>query len=264
MSPLKKKPAQIRPEYVGIDPVHRMTYEPGEITQCDLWFPEPKVPVAPGQERILPVLVMTFGFSRFMTAVTIPSRQGGDILSGMWELVSGIGRVTKTLVWDREAVLRHCDRRDRAGDRAGRGVRRYPGPPIQGQGRAEQPVPGDLVPARPAVRLARGHSGGAFEVWDGPVPADRLFHTYRTRLRLTRKRGVATLGLTETVEILEQAGDQALRIGMTDPGSSRERIIAYYSIQNAADRGSRRQTDAWTNEEGAPRARSKYRGWVSA
>ncbi len=33
MSPLKKKLAQIRPEYVGIDPVDRMTYEPGEITQ---------------------------------------------------------------------------------------------------------------------------------------------------------------------------------------------------------------------------------------
>lgn len=82
-----------------------MTYEPGEITQCDLWFPEPKVPVARGQERILPVLVMTLGFSRFMTAVMIPSRQGGDILSGMWDLISGIGRVTTTLVWDREAAI---------------------------------------------------------------------------------------------------------------------------------------------------------------
>ncbi|MFB8240228.1 IS21 family transposase [Kitasatospora purpeofusca] len=105
LSLLKKKLAQIRPEYVGVDPVDRVTYEPGEITQCDLWFPEPKVPVAPGQERVLPVLVMTLGFSRFMTAVMIPSRQGGDILSGMWELISGIGRVTKTLVWDREAAI---------------------------------------------------------------------------------------------------------------------------------------------------------------
>ncbi|MFD7989841.1 hypothetical protein ACFV4M_41615 [Kitasatospora indigofera] len=64
-------------------------------------------------------------------------------------------------------------------------------------------------PAREALL-----SGGTFEVWDGLVPANRAFHTYRTRLRLTQKRGVATLGLTETVEILEQAGDQALRIGM--------------------------------------------------
>jgi hypothetical protein len=51
------------------------------------------------------VLVMTLGFSRFMTAVMIPSRQGGDILSGMWQLISGIGRVPKKLVWDREAAI---------------------------------------------------------------------------------------------------------------------------------------------------------------
>jgi hypothetical protein len=28
--------AQIRPEYLGVDPVDRIVYEPGEITQCDL------------------------------------------------------------------------------------------------------------------------------------------------------------------------------------------------------------------------------------
>ena len=105
LSPLKRLLTRIRPEYVGIDPVDRVSYEPGQITQCDLWFPEPKIPVGPGQERVLPVLVMTLGFSRFMAATMIPTRQGGDILSGMWSLISGIGRVTKTLVWDREAAI---------------------------------------------------------------------------------------------------------------------------------------------------------------
>ena len=104
-APLRKRLALIRPEYVGIDPVDRVTYEPGQVAQCDLWFPETKVQVTGGQERVLPVLVMTLGFSRFMTAVMIPSRQGGDILSGMWSLISGIGRVPKTLVWDREAAI---------------------------------------------------------------------------------------------------------------------------------------------------------------
>lgn len=89
----------------GIDPVDRVVYEPGQITRCDLWFPEPRVPVAAGQERVLPVLVMTLGFSRFMTAAMIPSRQAGDILSGMWQLISGIGRVSKTLAWDRESAI---------------------------------------------------------------------------------------------------------------------------------------------------------------
>jgi hypothetical protein len=38
ITPLKKRLREIRPEYVGIDPVDRVVYQPGEITQCDLWF----------------------------------------------------------------------------------------------------------------------------------------------------------------------------------------------------------------------------------
>jgi hypothetical protein len=49
MSLLTKKLAEIRPEYVGIDPVDRVAYEPGQIPQCDLWFPETRVRVAPGR-----------------------------------------------------------------------------------------------------------------------------------------------------------------------------------------------------------------------
>jgi transposase len=105
MAPLRRRLAIIRPEYVGVDPVDRTVYEPGQIAQCDLWFPETKVPVGYGQQRVLPVLVMTLGFSRFMTAVMIPSRQAGDILSGMWELFCRLGRVPKTLVWDRESAI---------------------------------------------------------------------------------------------------------------------------------------------------------------
>ncbi|MEU6654536.1 IS21 family transposase [Streptomyces sp. NPDC046900] len=105
LPPLRKRLALIRPEYVGIDPVDRVTYQPGEVAQCDLWFPEMRVPVGAGQQRVLPVLVMTCGFSRFLSAVMIPSRQAGDILSGMWSLIHGIGRVPKTLVWDREAAI---------------------------------------------------------------------------------------------------------------------------------------------------------------
>jgi transposase len=105
MAPLRKRLAVIRPEYVGIDPVDRVVYEPGQVTQCDLWFPETRIQVGAGQERVLPVLVMTLGFSRFMTATMIPTRQAGDILAGMWQLISGVGRVTKTLVWDRESAI---------------------------------------------------------------------------------------------------------------------------------------------------------------
>src|ERR687889_240712 len=102
---LKDRLRRIRPEYVGIDPVDRVVYQPGGVTQCDLWFPETPVPVAAGQARILPVLVVTLAFSRFHSATMIPSRQAGDILSGMWLLISQLGRVPKTLVWDRESAI---------------------------------------------------------------------------------------------------------------------------------------------------------------
>ena len=48
---------------------------------------------------------MTFAFSRFTPASMIPSRQGGGILSGMWTSVAKIGRVTKTLLWDRDSAI---------------------------------------------------------------------------------------------------------------------------------------------------------------
>lgn len=103
--PLKKLLARIRPEYVGIDPADRVVYQPGEIAQCDLWFPETPVPVEARQARVLPVLVVTLAFSRFLSATMIPSRQAGDILSGMWLLIAALGRVPKTLVWDRESAI---------------------------------------------------------------------------------------------------------------------------------------------------------------
>lgn len=105
MTTLKDRVRLIRPEYLGVDPVDRMVYQPGQVAQCDLWFPATRIPVAPGQDRVLPVLVMMLGFSRFLAATMIPSRQAGDILSGMWALIAGVGRVSKTLVWDREAAI---------------------------------------------------------------------------------------------------------------------------------------------------------------
>ncbi len=114
LSPLKKRLAVIRPEFVGVDPVDRIEpggvageviYQPGEIAQCDLWFPKPMISVGQGQDRVLPVLVMTLGYSRFTAATMIPSRRAGDILLDMWTLITGLGRVPKTLVWDREAAI---------------------------------------------------------------------------------------------------------------------------------------------------------------
>jgi len=105
MTILKDRVRVIRPEYVGIDPADRVVYRPGESAQMDLCFPATQVPTGFGNAEILPVLVMTLTFSRFLSAMMIPSRPAGDILAGMWALIAGIGAVSKTLAWDREAAI---------------------------------------------------------------------------------------------------------------------------------------------------------------
>ena len=102
---LKDRVRAIRPEYAGIDPADRLVHEPGRATQCDLWFPEVRIPVGHGQAAMLPVLVMTATYSRFIAAAMLPSRQAGDLLAGMWQLICGVGAVSKTLVWDRESAI---------------------------------------------------------------------------------------------------------------------------------------------------------------
>jgi len=105
MTTLKDKVRELRPLYLGVDPADRLVHRPGEAAQMDLWFPEPKIPVGHGQSRMLPVLVMTLTFSRWLAAVMLPSRQSGDLLAGMWQLISQVGAVPKSLVWDREAAI---------------------------------------------------------------------------------------------------------------------------------------------------------------
>lgn len=102
---LKDRLRQIRPEYVGIDPADRIVRRPGESAQMDLWFPAARIPTGYGNAEVLPVLVMTLTFSKFLSAMMIPSRQAGDILAGMWALIGAVGRVSKTLVWDRESAI---------------------------------------------------------------------------------------------------------------------------------------------------------------
>jgi hypothetical protein len=104
---LKDRVRELRPLFLPPDPADRLEYTPGELAQCDLWFPPVPIPVGtvgqPGGQRVLPVLAMTCGYSRVTDAVMIPSRKAGDILAGMWEIIGGWGRCPRVLVWDREA-----------------------------------------------------------------------------------------------------------------------------------------------------------------
>ncbi|MEU5307117.1 IS21 family transposase [Streptomyces noursei] len=103
MTILKERIRELRPAYAPVDPVSRTTYRPGELAQCDLWFPDVDIPLGYGQTGRPPALVMVAGYSRMITARMLPSRKTGDLIDGHWRLLTAWGCVPKTLVWDNEA-----------------------------------------------------------------------------------------------------------------------------------------------------------------
>lgn len=102
---LKDRVRQLRPLFVAPDPASRTTYSPGELAQCDLWFPPVDIPLGAGQVGRPPVLVMVAGYSRWMSAVLLPSRQAPDLLAGHWQLLGCLGAVPRALVWDNESAV---------------------------------------------------------------------------------------------------------------------------------------------------------------
>lgn len=108
---------RLRPEHRKIDPADRLSWEPGDAAQCDLWFPPKKIPLEDGTAKLLPVLVITAAYSRFITGRMIPTRTTEDLLLGSWELIRQLGRVPRRLIWDNETGI-------------GRGKRRAEGVPV--------------------------------------------------------------------------------------------------------------------------------------
>lgn len=105
---LSGRVAELRPAYLPPDPASRTAYVAGEIAQCDFWFPDIELPVGFGQTRaakLLPVLTMVCGYSRFALAMLLPSRSAEDLYAGWWQLISRLGAVPKVLVWDGEGAV---------------------------------------------------------------------------------------------------------------------------------------------------------------
>jgi transposase len=105
---LKDRVRELRPVYLPPDPASRTSYVAGEIAQCDFWFPPVELPAGFGQARRpaqLPVLTMVTGYSRWASAVLIPSRQAEDLFAGWWQLIAALGAVPRTLVWDGEGAI---------------------------------------------------------------------------------------------------------------------------------------------------------------
>ena len=105
---LKERVRELRPVYLPPDPASRTSYVAGEIAQCDLWFPPITLPVGFGQTRRpaqLPVLTMVSGYSRWLSAVLIPTRRSEDLFTGWWQLIEALGSVPRVLVWDGEGAI---------------------------------------------------------------------------------------------------------------------------------------------------------------
>ena len=94
--------ARLRPEHRPVDPADRLSWEAGDAAQCDLWFPPRKIPLENGTAALLPVLVITAAYSRFMLATMIPTKTTEDLLSGSWRLLRQLGAVPRRLIWDNE------------------------------------------------------------------------------------------------------------------------------------------------------------------
>jgi transposase len=108
MRTLSGRVAQLRPFYLPPDPAGRTQYQAGEIGQCDFWFPDITLPVGFGQSRTakqLPVLTMVTGYSRWASAVMVPSRTAEDLYAGWWQHLSALGACPRVLVWDGEGAI---------------------------------------------------------------------------------------------------------------------------------------------------------------
>ena len=102
---LRDRVRELRPVYLPADPASRTAYDPGELAQCDLWFPPAPVPLGSGQAGSPPVLVAVSGYSRWLTGTMICSRESADLILGQWEVICQLGGVPKALVWDNEGAV---------------------------------------------------------------------------------------------------------------------------------------------------------------
>ena len=159
---LRERVRAIRPEYAPADPADRLDHDPGQVVQCDLWFPPASIPLGDGQSGVPPVLVMVAVFSRFITAMMLPSRVTTDLVAGMWQLLSqDLGAIPHRLWWDNESGI---GRRGRLTDPVTAFVGTVATTPIrlkpydrriQRNRRARQPISGNLVHVRSNISFTR-------------------------------------------------------------------------------------------------------------
>lgn len=111
---LRERVRELRPLFVAPDPCQRTSYRPGELAQFDLWQPDAEIPLGHGQAEKGWVLVGVSGFSRFIGAWMIPSRQAHDVLGGHLRVLRQFGALPRMVVWDQESAIGRWQGRDMA------------------------------------------------------------------------------------------------------------------------------------------------------
>ncbi len=102
---LRERLVELRPLFVPPDPCQRTSYRPGELAQFDLWQSDADIPLGHGQSAKCWVIVGVSGFSRFLGAWMIPSRQAHDVLGGHLKVLHQFGALPRMVVWDQEGAI---------------------------------------------------------------------------------------------------------------------------------------------------------------
>lgn len=105
MTVLRERVRELRPAYLPADPAGRTTYRPGELAQWDLWFPPVDIPLGHGHVGRPPVIVGVSGYSRWMVARAIPTRETHDLLLGHLACLVDLGAVPRAGVYDNEGAI---------------------------------------------------------------------------------------------------------------------------------------------------------------
>ncbi|MPZ72895.1 MAG: IS21 family transposase [Nitriliruptorales bacterium] len=105
MTILRDRVAELRPAYLLPTGYGRTTYEPGELAQWDLWEPPVDIPVGYAQTARLQVIVGVPGYSRWIVARMIASKQTHDVLGGHRWCLQQLGRVPRLGVYDGEPAI---------------------------------------------------------------------------------------------------------------------------------------------------------------
>lgn len=105
MTVLRDRVRELRPAYLPADPAGRTAYRPGELAQWDLWFPPVDIPLGHGATGRPPVIVGVSGYSRWIVARMIPTRESHDLLLGHLACLEDLGRVPRSGVYDNEGAI---------------------------------------------------------------------------------------------------------------------------------------------------------------